>query len=66
MENTDKQTSQKHFCHLLNEQIIFKVCHEIKILHTGFFYEKTLEEIKLKTGKSEEEIIYACKSCPHF
>ena len=64
--NSDKPKKEKHFCNLLNEDIRFKICSEIKILHTGFYHEDLLETIKEKTGKEESEIVTTCKGCPYF
>jgi hypothetical protein len=64
--NPANPKSGKHFCKLLEEEISFRICSEVKILHTGFYREDLLDTVKEKTGKNESEIIATCKSCPFF
>jgi hypothetical protein len=66
MKNNTNRSKEKKTCKLLKEDISFRICSEIKILHTGFYREDLLETIKGETGMNESEIMQTCKSCPYF
>jgi len=53
------------FCPLLNKEIKEGYCYEVNYKRLGCFKPDALREVKMRTGKSTEQISQVCENCPN-
>lgn len=53
------------FCLLLNKEIDEGYCYDINYERLSYFHPGVLQQVKLRTGKSTEQISQVCENCPN-
>ena len=60
---TPKTEDYDWFCPLLNKEIEDGYCYDVNYQRLGCFKPDVLLEVKLRTGKSTEQISQVCDNC---